>query len=353
MRSRLGFSWPAIFILFVLSTGFGSASAFVPNAAWVVTGDTLLVEGREIRLAGIVAPDLSDVCRIGGKREPCGQTAARMLDARIGGRAVGCEASNALPSDPDRALCRFAGQDLGLWMIREGWAWTTPEAPRSYHRALAGARERKVGLWRTGLVLERAGEPAAAPPEEPSGRYSFPSTLYHLRLSIFSLWSPLLVLTAAGIGFYFTRQQIRISRQQQTASILLDLDRRWESAELAKSRREIATFDREVAAKAGVGGSLLADPEFSRQAALLLAAMPETDPKRYASIMKICSFFETAGYVAGRNYLSYDDVIGIFGGAIVLADNNLREHIRTLQKEDARLYSNFISLADHLRANYL
>ena len=93
--------------------------ADVAGRARVIDGDTIEVSSARIRLFGIDAPESAQRC-LAGTRWPCGEQATRALSGRIDGRSVACE-----ERDRDRygrivAVCRYGGQDVNAWLVREG-----------------------------------------------------------------------------------------------------------------------------------------------------------------------------------------------------------------------------------------
>ena len=67
---------------------------------------------------------------------------------RIDGRSVACE-----ERDRDRygrvvAVCRYGGQDVNAWLVREGWAIAYRRYSMAYVGAEADAKAAKRGVWR-------------------------------------------------------------------------------------------------------------------------------------------------------------------------------------------------------------
>ena len=81
---------------------------------YVVDGDTLIINNKSFRLAGIDAEELS---------EPNGRAARRQLQMLIGGYVVTCKVSGARSYSRYVAHCRLPdGKDLGSAMVRSGYA---------------------------------------------------------------------------------------------------------------------------------------------------------------------------------------------------------------------------------------
>lgn len=120
----------------------------ITGTARVTDGDTLRIAGTRIRLLGVDAPESRQLCPdASGKSWPCGQVAARKLEALVAGRTVRC-----MPENLDRygrtvASCSVDGQDLGEVLVREGLARAYARYSDRYVATEAAAMGRHRGLW--------------------------------------------------------------------------------------------------------------------------------------------------------------------------------------------------------------
>jgi len=109
---------------------------------------TFVVDGRSIRIAGVLALARSATCRNAADEDwPCGDVALDALRHFLLGRPVECSFLGADTSDPLIAPCRVGRTDLGSWLLRQGWAKAAGQASPLYRHAAADARCAGRGLW--------------------------------------------------------------------------------------------------------------------------------------------------------------------------------------------------------------
>ena len=110
----------------------------------VIAAGTIEVEGRDVRLADISAPDFEARCGEGAKAWPCGRMARAALRRLIRGRAIECDVPAGADDVPDPAICRVGGEDIGAWLVAQGWAKRDGDR---YEEEEDAAREAQLGLW--------------------------------------------------------------------------------------------------------------------------------------------------------------------------------------------------------------
>lgn len=130
----------------------------------VLDGDSLVVNGVEVRLYGVDAPEYRQTCRRDGEPWPCGVEAARALRSMLSGRDVTCRTR-----DEDRygrvvAVCNAAGLDLGAAMVRGGYAL----AYGAYEKDEREARDARRGIWSS--TFESPAAFRARHPHPPRGQ---------------------------------------------------------------------------------------------------------------------------------------------------------------------------------------
>ncbi|HEX2725169.1 MAG TPA: thermonuclease family protein [Beijerinckiaceae bacterium] len=116
----------------------------VAGFASAVDGDSLRLDGKDIRIAGIDAPELRQSCLGEGRRAyPCGEVARKALSEMIAGRLVTCRVSGRDRYRRRLASCEAGGEDVGAALVARGFAL----AYGRYEREEAAARDKKLALW--------------------------------------------------------------------------------------------------------------------------------------------------------------------------------------------------------------
>lgn len=116
--------------------------------ARVIDGDTLEIGGSRIRLEGIDAPEINQVCRTSkGGNWHAGKLAANALNQWVKGRTVQCHAVGRDGYGRLLGNCRVGGTNLNAAMIRNGLAWAFVKYSKTYVHDEATARRGRVGLW--------------------------------------------------------------------------------------------------------------------------------------------------------------------------------------------------------------
>ncbi|MEH6663667.1 MAG: thermonuclease family protein [Brevundimonas sp.] len=126
--------------------------ADISGHARVVDGDGLEISGRRIRLHGVDAFEMRQMCGANA----CGQASADALRNLVGGRPVDC-----LEMDRDRydrivAVCRAGGQDLGAAQVRRGHAVAYTRYSHRYVPEELAARRENAGAWAHGFTPPEA-----------------------------------------------------------------------------------------------------------------------------------------------------------------------------------------------------
>jgi endonuclease YncB( thermonuclease family) len=119
--------------------------------------------GYRLAIAGTATVPVTETCDYKGTQWQCGTQARSAVRMWLRGRALSCP----VPPQPERFLivvsCRFGKQDVGAWLVSNGWARAVEGGP--YQLAGIKAREAEMGIFGPS-PHDQAGPPAAAMPEE-------------------------------------------------------------------------------------------------------------------------------------------------------------------------------------------
>jgi endonuclease YncB( thermonuclease family) len=135
--------------------------------------------GTTVRLWGVDAPEMSQLCRTKrGVEYPCGEFARNVLKNFTQDKEVMCTVQFTTVRRVAVARCQIANVDLAAAMVAAGWAWAAPHVTTSYDRLQAKAQSRKLGMW-AGRVeppwnfRSRIGADANADPGPPLITYDY------------------------------------------------------------------------------------------------------------------------------------------------------------------------------------
>jgi endonuclease YncB( thermonuclease family) len=137
----------------VLCAAASTAQAQVISGSGnAIDGMTLDLDGKRIRLYGIVAPELPLQCTrraSGGERSyPCGLDAKAFLASLLARRTVFCVPESDRPENPAIvAQCFADGADVSETVVRAGWAFAADRLANVYVSAEADARLAQRGMW--------------------------------------------------------------------------------------------------------------------------------------------------------------------------------------------------------------
>jgi endonuclease YncB( thermonuclease family) len=131
----------------VLWAANANADSIVGRAS-VIDGDTIEIQGEEIRLLGIDAPEPNQTCwNASGEPWPCGEVATKALFAKIGDRSTACRGIRRDRQKRLIAICHAGYENLNAWLAYEGWALAYRPHSTAFVAAEEAARDGARGLW--------------------------------------------------------------------------------------------------------------------------------------------------------------------------------------------------------------
>ncbi len=118
----------------------------IAGKAYVRDGDSLSVSGREVRIAGVDAPEWDQVAKHqSGNWYRFGGRVKKALIREIGGRDVHVQVELYDRFDRATGTVTCNGKDVGAWLVSEGYA-IAAYSDRYKHLELK-ARQAKRGMW--------------------------------------------------------------------------------------------------------------------------------------------------------------------------------------------------------------
>lgn len=132
-----------ILAFFILGT-----SPALAGDLFVRDGDSFVLNGQEIRLWGIDAPEYHQSCYQGSKSVPCGKYARQRLENLLKDEKLSCARVNTDRYKRTVARCYVRGQDVAALMVGSGFAFDYTRYSRgAYSEHQKAAKSERRGLW--------------------------------------------------------------------------------------------------------------------------------------------------------------------------------------------------------------
>ncbi|MDR3464979.1 MAG: thermonuclease family protein [Xanthobacteraceae bacterium] len=145
----------AAVVTVVAMQGLATATelAGVPH---IISGNAVAIGKTRLWLAGVGAPGLEQVCLdASGARWTCGVAARDELAKHVGNSPWTCQTEHRDSSERLVGICSVGGEDVGKWMIANGWAIAGAHASKDYEAAEGEAKAGKAGLWAGAFIAPR------------------------------------------------------------------------------------------------------------------------------------------------------------------------------------------------------
>lgn len=172
-------------------------------------------------------------------------------------------------------------------------------------------------------------------------------------LQIISWIAQILVLAALAYAAYAAHKQIEQNTKIAHAGLMLDLDKRWDSAEMQETRRLFTATSSDISKM--VAEEIPRANDAGREArtrekwAEYLKHYRDHDVETYSKLMAMCGFFETVGVMVKKGYISERDMLDLFEGPIVAIGRCYKEHINERTQETGvpdGLYEHALKICD-------
>lgn len=132
----------ALFLAIGSSQEIAVSASHPVGAAIAINGDEISIGGTAIRLYGISAPKLLQMCADNhGRAYACGEKARDQLAKWVVGRSTSCAYHG------QKAICFVESLDIGKKLLERGLAIPSADAPEAYRQAGLRAKAARVGVW--------------------------------------------------------------------------------------------------------------------------------------------------------------------------------------------------------------
>jgi endonuclease YncB( thermonuclease family) len=116
-------------------------------------GDQITIGSSRIRLAGIDAPSVDQLCLdTKGERWTCGVAARDELIKHADNKSWTCHVVRVDRRGRSVAHCEVDGEDIQKWLVKSGWALSYVRVSHDYDADEKAAREAKAGMWQGAFI---------------------------------------------------------------------------------------------------------------------------------------------------------------------------------------------------------
>ena len=136
----LAMPWPAI-------------AADMTGVVRMVDGDTFDLDVWRVRLHGVDAPEIRQMCVRDSGRWPCGREAMRALAKLTNGQTVRCSETGRTRLGQVIAICSVGSLEINAWMVSHGWAVTRDDSGASYIAEEYDAATAGAGIWSGRFIM--------------------------------------------------------------------------------------------------------------------------------------------------------------------------------------------------------
>lgn len=137
--------WVTLCVLAFTGAAHGQA---LRGKVHVDDGDSLTINGRQVRLFGVDAFEYRQTCG----RMKCGQAALQHMRKLVKGQSVTCNRQDIDAYGRVVAICRLSdGRDLGREMVRSGHALAYRRYSTRYVADEVAAKKARAGAWAYGF----------------------------------------------------------------------------------------------------------------------------------------------------------------------------------------------------------
>ena len=143
------------FIVFITNISFSSEKIYgIPK---VIDGDTIKIDNFKIRLFGIDAPEMDQICQKPwvsikfisfNKNYRCGEFSSNKLKNYLKGERIYCQIKGKDRYRRHLGICYKNKSDINKWMVANGLALSYVKYSKKYLINENVARKNSKGLWK-------------------------------------------------------------------------------------------------------------------------------------------------------------------------------------------------------------
>ena len=142
-----------LFALLLLVLPAMAQAADITGVPKIREGDQIVIGSSRIRLAGIDAPSVDQLClNTKGERWTCGVAARDELIKHAENKPWSCHVNRVDRRGRSVAKCEVDGEDIQKWMVTSGWALSYARFSHDYDADEKAARDAKAGMWQGAFI---------------------------------------------------------------------------------------------------------------------------------------------------------------------------------------------------------
>jgi endonuclease YncB( thermonuclease family) len=142
-----------LFAILLLMLPAMAQAADITGVPKIREGDQIVIGSSRIRLAGIDAPSVDQLClNTKGERWTCGVAARDELIKHAENKPWTCHINRVDRRGRSVAKCEVDGEDIQKWMVKSGWALSYVRFSHDYDADEKAARDAKAGMWQGAFI---------------------------------------------------------------------------------------------------------------------------------------------------------------------------------------------------------
>ena len=142
-----------IFRLIIFLCFFYNSSGFtqeiIQGNAKVIDGDTIHIGKHKIRLYGIDAPEIKQLCLKENQKWLCGESSKSALIKIINNNIVICNVLDVDRYKRQIAECFIGEKNINQYMVKKGWALAYRYYSIKYVEDELFAKKNRIGIWQS------------------------------------------------------------------------------------------------------------------------------------------------------------------------------------------------------------